>query len=81
MKQSGIIRKQETGNAKKKFRQQWIGSICPWIGLYGDDRSRFLRFLKNRDDTRSLHKAVETRCAFFDTAEVYCPFTNEELFR
>jgi aryl-alcohol dehydrogenase-like predicted oxidoreductase len=35
-----------------------------------------------RDDAESIatiHRAIELGCTFFDTAEVYGPFTNEEL--
>jgi len=34
------------------------------------------------DDTESIatvHRALELGCSFFDTAEVYGPWTNEEL--
>jgi aryl-alcohol dehydrogenase-like predicted oxidoreductase len=27
----------------------------------------------------TLHRAIELGCTFFDTAEIYGPFTNEEL--
>jgi len=29
----------------------------------------------------TLHRAIELGCTFFDTAENYGPFTNEELLR
>src|SRR5437868_11735501 len=35
-----------------------------------------------RDETESIatiHRAIELGCTFLDTAEVYGPFTNEEL--
>ena len=39
-------------------------------------------FYSNRDDTESvktLHRAVELGVTFLDTADIYGPFTNEEL--
>jgi aryl-alcohol dehydrogenase-like predicted oxidoreductase len=38
---------------------------------------------EERDETESIatmHRAVELGCTFFDTAEAYGPFANEELF-
>jgi len=32
-----------------------------------------------RESIATLHRAIELGCTFFDTAEVYGPFTNEEL--
>src|SRR5271154_7323592 len=32
-----------------------------------------------RESIATLHRAIELGCNFFDTAEVYGPFTNEEL--
>jgi aryl-alcohol dehydrogenase-like predicted oxidoreductase len=31
------------------------------------------------DSIKTLHRAIEIGCTFFDTAEVYGPFTNEDL--
>ncbi|TKB64899.1 MAG: aldo/keto reductase, partial [Mesorhizobium sp.] len=31
------------------------------------------------ESTATLHRAIELGCTFLDTAEVYGPFTNEEL--
>src|SRR3984885_8845746 len=32
-----------------------------------------------KESIATLHRAIELGCNFFDTAEVYGPFTNEEL--
>src|ERR1700757_3915258 len=32
-----------------------------------------------RESIATLHRAIELECTFFDTAEGYGPFTNEEL--
>lgn len=32
-----------------------------------------------RESIATIHRAIELGCTFFDTAEVYGPFTNEEL--
>src|SRR5215471_8168281 len=33
----------------------------------------------DRESIATIHRALELGCTFFDTAEVYGPFTNEEL--
>src|SRR5678815_545927 len=33
----------------------------------------------DRESVATIHRAVELGCTFFDTAEAYGPFTNEEL--
>ena len=33
----------------------------------------------NEESTATIHLAIELGCTFLDTAEVYGPFTNEEL--
>src|SRR5260370_26270186 len=32
-----------------------------------------------QESIATLHRAIELGCTFFDTAEVYGPFTNQEL--
>jgi aryl-alcohol dehydrogenase-like predicted oxidoreductase len=33
----------------------------------------------DRESIATIHRAIDLGCTFFDTAEVYGPFTNEEL--
>src|ERR1700730_18633303 len=35
----------------------------------------------DEESTATIHRAIELGCTFLDTAEVYGPFTNEELLR
>jgi aryl-alcohol dehydrogenase-like predicted oxidoreductase len=35
--------------------------------------------LSNQDSITLIRQAVERGVTFFDTAEVYCPYTNEEI--
>ena len=49
-------------------------------GLMG--MSHVVRPAEERDERESIatiHRAIELGCTFFDTAEVYGPYTNEEL--
>jgi aryl-alcohol dehydrogenase-like predicted oxidoreductase len=41
---------------------------------YGDPAER-----DERESIATIHRAIELGCTFFDTAEVYGPFTNEDL--
>jgi aryl-alcohol dehydrogenase-like predicted oxidoreductase len=42
--------------------------------FYGTDEER-----DERESVATIHRALELGCTFLDTAEVYGPFTNEEL--
>jgi AraC-like DNA-binding protein len=62
----------------KKIRRSRIGGISIGIGLYGDEF--FLCSISYESESIVLlQKAVEEGITFFDTAEVYGSYTNEEL--
>lgn len=42
---------------------------------YGDPAER-----DERESIATIHRAIDLGCTFFDTAEVYGPFINEDLF-
>ena len=49
------------------------------IGLGCMGMSAFYGAADEQESERTLHRALELGCTFLDTAEVYGPFTNEEL--
>ena len=50
------------------------------IGLGCMGMSRLLRHdRRGRGASRTIHRALELGCTFLDTAEMYGPYTNEEL--
>jgi aryl-alcohol dehydrogenase-like predicted oxidoreductase len=58
------------------------GLVAPCIGLGVMPMSQSYGTAEERDERESIatiHHAVELGCTFFDTAEVYGPYTNEEL--
>src|SRR6266702_7393296 len=65
-------------NAETQTWKKQLGSFGPRAGLHGNEL--FLRPAQDKKEmTDLLHAAVERGVTFFDTAEVYGPFTNEEL--
>ena len=55
------------------------GLVVSALGLGCMGMSAFYGSTDEAEATRTLHRALELGCTFFDTAEMYGPFTNEEL--
>src|SRR6476659_3450752 len=65
------MRKRKLG--KSQLEVSAIGLGCMGMSFsYGPPKDK-------KEMTELLHAAVERNITFFDTAEVYGPFTNEEL--
>lgn len=62
---------------KRKLGHQ--GLEVPAIGLGCMGMSQSYGPADEGESIATLHRAIELGCNFFDTAEVYGPFTNEEL--
>jgi len=65
-----ILQKRELGNQ---------GLEVSAIGLGCMGMSEHYGPVDERESIATLHRAIELGCTFFDTAEVYGPFHNEEL--
>src|SRR3954470_9250859 len=64
----------------RKLGTQGLTVSSIGLGLMGMSQS--YGSPEERDDRESIatiHRAIELGCTFLDTAEVYGPFTNEEL--
>ncbi len=62
----------------QRVGNQWVEGLRAWPGLYGNELHRSV--LLSPDDASSLLRtAVDLGVTFFDTVQVYGPFTNEEL--
>ncbi len=64
------MQKRKLGNSNLEVSALGLGCMRMSFGDKPVDRQEMITF---------LHKAVERGITFFDTAEVYGPFTNEEL--
>lgn len=63
---------------KRKLGNQGLKVSTIGLGCMGMSFS-YYPFPEKKDAISLLHKAVESGVDFFDTAEVYGPYTNEEL--
>jgi aryl-alcohol dehydrogenase-like predicted oxidoreductase len=64
------MQKRKLGNSGLEVSTLGLGCMRMSFGDTPTDKQEMIAF---------LHKAVERGITFFDTAEVYGPFTNEEL--
>ena len=64
------MQKRKLGNSGLEVSALGLGCMRMSFGDSPTDKQEMIAF---------LHKAVERGITFFDTAEVYGPFTNEEL--
>src|SRR4051812_35381103 len=65
---------------QRKLGSQGLSVSEVGLGLMGMSQS--YGTTEDRDERESIatiHRAIELGCTFFDTAEVYGPFVNEEL--
>jgi aryl-alcohol dehydrogenase-like predicted oxidoreductase len=65
------------GLSKRKLGTQ--GLVVSTIGLGCMGMSQSYGPADEKESIATLHRAIELGCTFFDTAEGYGPFTNEEL--
>src|SRR5258706_14700996 len=63
---------------KRKLGTQGLEVSAIGLGCMGMSFS-YYPFPEKKDSINLIHKAVEQGITFFDTAEVYGPFVNEEL--
>ncbi len=63
---------------KRKLGNQGLEVSVLGLGCMGMNFS-YAPFPEKKDSIALIHKAVEEGITFFDTAQVYGPFTNEEL--
>ena len=72
------LKKGDNGNAKTQAWKEWPGSLGDRPRLHGTE----LRPTARRPTAEAIaliRAAVERGVTFFDTAEAYGPFTNEEM--
>ena len=54
-----------------------IGIGC--MPMIRERQHQLRRSRRRRDRSRTIHRAIDLGVTFFDTAEIYGPFANEEL--
>ena len=62
-----------------KRRNAWIGLEVPEIGLGCMGMSAFYGTTDEGEALATIERALELGCTFLDTAEMYGPYTNEQL--
>ena len=66
---------------KRKLGSSGLEVSALGLGLMGMSQSYGTAEERNeRESIATIHRAIELGVTFFDTAEVYGPYTNEELF-
>jgi aryl-alcohol dehydrogenase-like predicted oxidoreductase len=66
--------------AKRKLGQQGLEVSALGLGCMGMSQSYGTPEERDeRESIATIHRAIELGCTFLDTAEVYGPYTNEEL--
>lgn len=69
------MQKRTLGTGDSALEVSAIGLGCMGMSAsYGAPEER-----DERESIATIHRAIELGCTFFDTAEVYGPYTNEEL--
>ena len=63
--------------SKRKLGSQGLEVAAIGLGCMGMSQS--YGPADESESIATLHRAIELGCTFFDTAENYGPFTNEEL--
>ncbi len=63
--------------SRRRLGSQGLEVSAIGLGCMGMSQSYGLA--EERESIATLHRAIELGCTFFDTAENYGPFTNEEL--